>query len=224
MLYVLELEDGFFYVGKTYFPTVRKSVHLTVGGCEWTKLHKPKRVMFEIEGDSEESENILTLQIMYKFGWQQVRGGRWSSKHLHTSPLELKELIHDDSNSIIEYCVICNETGHFMSSCNKKNIDIKCHRCQQMGHLKNQCLNKVQCFQCKQPGHMSDMCPNLDKATCFLCGESGHFKNDCLKNTNKEVCFNCGLTSHFASKCPTIKCHKCRKTGHISVNCKWKKN
>tara|TARA_B110001452_G_scaffold266034_2_gene271930 strand:- start:5471 stop:5698 length:228 start_codon:yes stop_codon:yes gene_type:complete len=44
-IYVLECEDGNVYVGKTTRGKKRLQEHIKGKGSEWTKLHKPKKVM-----------------------------------------------------------------------------------------------------------------------------------------------------------------------------------
>lgn len=44
-IYVLECEDGNVYVGKTTKGEKRLKLHINGRGAEWTKMHKPKRVM-----------------------------------------------------------------------------------------------------------------------------------------------------------------------------------
>ncbi len=82
-IYVLQLEDGFWYVGKTHHPDGRYRQHLHGKGAEWTKLHKvvrcSERQVFyvETEYDEDKYENRVTIEWMEREGWQRVRGGSW---------------------------------------------------------------------------------------------------------------------------------------------------
>ncbi len=82
-IYVLQLEDGFWYVGKTRHPDGRYRQHLHGKGAEWTKLHKvvrcSERQVFyvETEYDEDKYENRVTIEWMEREGWQRVRGGSW---------------------------------------------------------------------------------------------------------------------------------------------------
>lgn len=214
MLYVLKLQHGKFYVGKSNFIQVRIKSHMNGGGCEWTKKHKPVCVLFYTHGCTEEEEDILTLQMMYKYGWTRVRGGKWSSVHIDKSPLEIHNKCDVKS---LEECLRCGEKGHTIETCYS---DIKCYKCKEYGHISKRCPNKIKCFTCKGYGHLSRNCKRICDRICFYCGESGHYKKDCSKTTlYKEVCFICNSDSHKYEKCPGIKCYKCGEKGHIASYC-----
>lgn len=82
-IYVLELEDGFWYVGKTHHPEARYGQHVQGKGAEWTKLHKVVRCrarqVFYVETvyDEDKHEDRVTIEWMEREGWRQVRGGQW---------------------------------------------------------------------------------------------------------------------------------------------------
>lgn len=82
-IYVLELEGGYYYVGKTEHPHGRLHQHLGGKGAEWTKLHRVVRCItwevFYVETayDEDRHENQATIRWMHEKGWQRVRGGIW---------------------------------------------------------------------------------------------------------------------------------------------------
>jgi predicted GIY-YIG superfamily endonuclease len=82
-IYVLELENGFFYVGKTYDIKNRLKRHSKGTGSAWTKIHLFERLFkqytFDIEKPEDEEywENFITLKFMKEKGWKKVRGGYW---------------------------------------------------------------------------------------------------------------------------------------------------
>lgn len=82
-IYVLELEGGYWYVGKTHHPNARFWQHTHGKGAEWTKLHRvvrcaERRVFYvETEYDEDKHENRTTIDWMERKGWQWVRGGVW---------------------------------------------------------------------------------------------------------------------------------------------------
>ncbi|KAJ0169582.1 hypothetical protein K1T71_014767 [Dendrolimus kikuchii] len=53
----------------------------------------------------------------------------------------------------------------------KSTSIVQCHRCQQYGHSKNNCMRPYRCVKCGK-GHRTSDCPKKDKntpATCALC-------------------------------------------------------
>jgi len=82
-IYVLELENDFFYVGKTYNIKNRLKQHSKGKGSAWTTFHLFKRLLkqytFDIEKPEDEEywENFITLKFMKEKGWKKVRGGFW---------------------------------------------------------------------------------------------------------------------------------------------------
>ncbi|MFN3008634.1 GIY-YIG nuclease family protein [Mycolicibacterium wolinskyi] len=85
LLYVLELEDGKYYVGQTSSKDATKRFNQHVSGgkraAKWTKLHKPLRILETREiGECSVStaaiaEDDLTIEYMSKYGIGNVRGG-----------------------------------------------------------------------------------------------------------------------------------------------------
>lgn len=80
-LYVLQLENGKFYVGQAKDPDRRIRKHFNGSGSEWTRLHSPvKELMRESLQDvdyrtAELAENELVLKLMRQYGFHNVRGG-----------------------------------------------------------------------------------------------------------------------------------------------------
>lgn len=82
-LYVLELENSHYYVGLTADIQKRMQQHFTGEGAEWTKLHRPVRVMHTVcTGtkkmlEAERMEDEVTIALMHRFGVSKVRGGHF---------------------------------------------------------------------------------------------------------------------------------------------------
>ncbi|EEM8427503.1 hypothetical protein DFQ98_08840 [Salmonella enterica subsp. enterica serovar Essen] len=85
MVYVLSLEDGYYYVGYTTNVEHRYQQHLSGEGAQWTKVHKPISIIEIREGGFEE-ETAVTLEYIEKYGINKVRGGKFinysSAKYL----------------------------------------------------------------------------------------------------------------------------------------------
>ena len=75
LVYVLELEDDCWYIGKTFHLNMRMAQHWSGQGAKWTKLHKPLRIARVL---MNASENEVTKDYMVLYGSDKVRGGSWT--------------------------------------------------------------------------------------------------------------------------------------------------
>ena len=87
-VYVLELNNGKYYVGHAVDVYRRLRNHKSNGGSIWTKEHGVKAVLQVTDGNHDD-ENSITIEIMNKFGWENVRGGKWC-KDLKSEPNDVK--------------------------------------------------------------------------------------------------------------------------------------
>jgi len=91
-VYVLRLQGDKYYVGQSKHPKQRIKEHFDGKGSSWTRLHKPIEVVHVIETKfthwraALEVETALTLELMRSHGWQNVRGGLFSSSQLACAP------------------------------------------------------------------------------------------------------------------------------------------
>jgi hypothetical protein len=97
-VYVLSCEMGKYYVGYTrydYLPPgiehtpknaakCRYEKHLESGGfglwSYWTHFFPPSSILFAFAGDKED-EDKMTMLVAGSVGWDNVRGGKWTSVH-----------------------------------------------------------------------------------------------------------------------------------------------
>ena len=87
-VYILELENGNYYVGLTKgAASQRIGQHGGRHGAEWTRLHFPVgEVDVPIDTRTQDKEmaeameNFVTWLVMQKYGWQRVRGGYFCHK------------------------------------------------------------------------------------------------------------------------------------------------
>jgi hypothetical protein len=121
-IYVLQLQNDKYYVGKTTNPHFRFDNHFTSNGCEWTKLHKPIKILELIPNCDDYDEEKYTYKYMDKYGIDNVRGGSSSSVILDA---ETKKQLRKISNSINDRCFICGKTdGHFAKECSNNVYNI----------------------------------------------------------------------------------------------------
>jgi len=90
-LYILTLENGKFYVGKTTDPNTIFSQH--INGIAYTRLNKILHITILPENISAIYEDCVILAFMSQLGIDNVRGGKYSS--IIFSETELKNIIED---------------------------------------------------------------------------------------------------------------------------------
>jgi predicted GIY-YIG superfamily endonuclease len=71
-VYILELKDDKYYVGLTSDMSHRYKSHCRGRGSSWTKEHSPIKIISIEEGDKY-LERKITLEMMKKYGWENVR-------------------------------------------------------------------------------------------------------------------------------------------------------
>lgn len=128
-LYVLQLEGGKFYVGKTNCVEARFEAHKQGNGCQWTKEYAPIRIyeMSEIQDNGFE-EDCKVKELMKNHGIDNVRGGSYTSMRISRSMVKLltREIRHAS-----DQCFKCGRKGHFASKCTVTlaHSVLHCHLC-----------------------------------------------------------------------------------------------
>lgn len=92
-VYVLECEDGKYYVGSTQNRKQRFKQHQRGRGSQWTRLHKPIRVLKEHRRIPSKFllglESKVTAECMLEFGVNNVRGSYFCSpRDYHVGDVE----------------------------------------------------------------------------------------------------------------------------------------
>lgn len=141
VIYVLQLQNGKYYVGRTDNHEQRILQHTGGLGSEWTKKHRPISTepveMIEDEGFMELS---TTLKYMKKYGVDNVRGADYSTLQLSK---ETKDQIEQHFRSEDNRCFKCGGE-HFVRNCNNSGWSIwsffsKCFtRCKRCKNKQNQ--------------------------------------------------------------------------------------
>jgi len=78
IIYILKLEFEKYYIGITLNLNLRLAQHFAGEGSQWTKKYKPIDLIecFYIDCD-EEKENKITIDYIKRYGFENVRGGRY---------------------------------------------------------------------------------------------------------------------------------------------------
>ena len=92
-VYVLELENQKYYVGYTENFNSRMVSHFGGNGSKWTKIHIPISIKEVFRGDKS-NENDKTIDMMVKYGYENVRGGNYCKVEMFTQPILVTESIN----------------------------------------------------------------------------------------------------------------------------------
>jgi hypothetical protein len=84
IVYVLQLQQGKYYVGRTSDLATRFLKHKFGEGAQWTKLYGPLAIV-DVVADAPFVETAYTLMYMQRFGIENVRGGPWCNTSAFSS-------------------------------------------------------------------------------------------------------------------------------------------
>jgi len=122
-IYILQLEQGRYYVGKTNNPQFRLEQHFNSTGSIWTTKYKPLSVLEMINDCDEYDEDKYTRKYMDKFGVDNVRGGSFCEEVL---PITTFSMLEKMKNTAENRCFTCEQIGHFAENCTTKMNDTVC--------------------------------------------------------------------------------------------------
>jgi len=166
-IYVLLLEDGRYYIGKSTTVDFRLEQHFNGYGSTWTKKYKPIKVVEIIPNSDTFDEDKYTLKYMSKYGIDMVRGGSFCQIELSDQAMQILKQMLTSTN---DKCYNCGEIGHYSNKCPGDNMQIKnvtCYNCGEIGHYSTRC-----------PVHTSDKIqPKVIK--CKRCGRINHTTDNC---------------------------------------------
>jgi hypothetical protein len=161
-IYVLSLQCGNYYLGKTLNPEFSfECIDLELKNCAWIRKYAPLCISDFFEASKEEMNLKLldyhVLKYMNLYGILHVRGGSFSGVVFENHQmLYLKKQVNRFGNGV--FCVICGSRLH-------RDVDCSKSVCKMEGGCEGQ--------------SEYDMIENL-KANCGRCGRYGHETVHCI--------------------------------------------
>jgi len=125
-IYILKLQEGKYYVGRSYNVPKRLNQHYNGEGSVWTKKYKPICLYKVFLNKTKFDEDKYTMIYMSIYGIDNVRGGSFCSIELGGAD---KYIIKRMICNATDKCVKCEKHGHYFTDCPlykiKKNKKIK---------------------------------------------------------------------------------------------------
>ena len=202
-VYVLKLEGGRYYVGKSDDVVNRYQQHMNGHGSAWTRKYKPIGVAQIIENVSLFEEDKITKEYMSKYGIDKVRGGSYVEINLSEFHIEALKMEIWAANNL---CTICGRSGHFAKNCYAKT--------DASGNTIQEESNKE--FD-KESDEESD--EDDEEEVVWECSY-------CDRQFDTE--YGCGVHERYCKKTETnVKkskpktgaCYRCGRPGHYSPDC-----
>jgi predicted GIY-YIG superfamily endonuclease len=116
ILYILKLVKEKYYVGKTTNLVSRMKQHMNGKGAVFTKLYPPIELVYSKRVENIFDEDLLTKEMMMKFGIENVRGGSYSQINIDQCK---QSVLETEFMTALDLCYHCGNKLHFGSSCSK---------------------------------------------------------------------------------------------------------
>jgi predicted GIY-YIG superfamily endonuclease len=146
-IYILRLQGGRYYIGKSDNVANRYQQHINGYGSAWTRKYKPISIEKIIETVSPFEEDKVTKEYMSKYGIDKVRGGSYVEIELDNVQ---QETLTREIWSANDLCTLCGRSGHFVKDCYAKT-DI-------LGNSIEYEYEETVCYRCGRSGHYSPDC------------------------------------------------------------------
>ena len=174
-IYVIQQEDGKFYIGKTDNPQFRLNNFNSIS-TEWTKLYRPLIVKEVIQDCDEYDVDKYTIKYMDKYGIDNVRGGSFCQDVLDYNTMTILEKMSKAGKT---KCVTCGIVGVFSKECTQ------CSKCNSLGSIET-CLKFIE-ISIQEKKRLELVDPMLEKPTCGNNFEWGSFQENLLHTEKKRA-------------------------------------
>ena len=203
-LYVLQLESGKYYCGKTTRPSERYKEHIAGTGAAWTKKFKPTRMIEVRTLKDAHDETNTTKDLMKKYGVDNVRGGAYTTVSLDDAT---KAVLEREFRSGNDKCFKCGLSGHFANRCpitvreDEDELWVPgkpwrsapaeepepeeevwgCSHCdKEFKRMTLAIQHERRCTSRPQPR------PAKKTGACYRCGRASHYSPDCYAKTDTD--------------------------------------
>jgi predicted GIY-YIG superfamily endonuclease len=179
-LYILQLEDDKWYVGKSSDVAVRFAQHTSGKGSAWTREYPPIRIAETRPITSPHDETNITKDLMKKYGVDNVRGGAYTAVDLSEDQVNA---IRHELRSSSDACYLCGKKGHFANKCPKKeeeDVVWCCSYCDREFKLESTAAAHEERCTAKS----SSTRETTSEVVCYRCGHSGHYATECYARTH----------------------------------------
>jgi cellular nucleic acid-binding protein len=213
-IYVLLLEEGKYYIGKSNDILKRCIEHFEGSGSCWTKKYKPLKLQKTIENVSPFEEDKITKEYMLKYGIENVRGGTYTQIELTENQIQS---INSELRGAMDECLKCGKKGHFIAECvyykqNKKSHVVSYDDddddddddyewvTDDDDHDDNDDSDNNNNSNSNDGiGHVCDKCGKTFKYDCYYYEHINVCKVG--KVGKGDTCFRCGRKGHYAPNC-----------------------
>ena len=184
-VYVLELQDGSLYVGRSDNVPRRVHQHASGQGALFTRERGMHRVLHVRHGVHPSEEQAVTCELMRQYGVGNVRGGSYSQRVLSEAT---EERLQRSVRRAERLCSRCGRDSHTASQCYARTtLAWECVGCSQEFETERQLENHAQSF-----------CPASRRRDRAL---QAYERGDSRDSEGGGACFRCGRTSHWAAQC-----------------------
>jgi hypothetical protein len=146
-VYVLKLEGGRYYVGKSDNVMKRYEEHLNGAGSSWTARYPPLSLIKTIEGVGPFEEDKTVKEYMGLYGIDKVRGGTYVTEKLTDAQ---RSVLNQEIWASQDRCTRCGSSGHWVATCRLSTAVPKitaaagrCYRCDRIGHYASSCYART---------------------------------------------------------------------------------